>query len=121
MVVTLCIYTTGGTDMVDGLWSAQFEAMGKRGSGVAVLVSGKVLGGDSGFIWSGFFQESGDSLKADVHVKNFEPSVPAIFGAKEYDLHIEGKIQGDMVTGVGTSPSIGGAKLNVTLIKREGL
>jgi hypothetical protein len=109
------------THMMDGLWSAQFEAMGNRGSGVAVFISGKVLGGDSGFMWSGTFQESGDSLKAAVHVKNFEPSIQSVFGVNEYDLRIEGKIQGDRITGIGTSPSMGGAKLNVTLIKREGL
>jgi hypothetical protein len=106
--------------MLSGLWSAQFEAQGNKGAGVAVFVGGKIFGGDSAFIWSGTFQEQGDRLIGDVHVKNFEPSIQSVFGVNEYDLHIEGKIQGDKVTGVGTSPSLPGAELNMTLTKRVG-
>ena len=104
--------------MLSGLWTAQFEVTGRRGAGVAVFAGRKVLGGDSGFVWSGAYQEQGDALKADVHVKNFEPSVPSVLGPGEYDLHIDGKIQGDRITGTGTSAALGGTKLNVTLIKR---
>jgi hypothetical protein len=72
MAVTLCIYAVGGTDMVDGLWSARLEAMGKHGSGVAVFNNGRILGGDSAFTWNGKYQEYGDSLQADVQVKKYE-------------------------------------------------
>jgi hypothetical protein len=41
--------------MVSGLWTVQFEAMGNRGAGVAVFTNGKVLGGDSGFTYTGTF------------------------------------------------------------------
>jgi autotransporter translocation and assembly factor TamB len=109
--------------MVSGLWTVQFEAMGNRGAGVAVFTNGKVLGGDSGFTYTGTFQEAGDSLKADIWVKNFERSVPSLVGANEYDLHIEGKLQGDRATGTATSTSaaLRGNKINFTLIKREGM
>jgi hypothetical protein len=44
-----------------------------------------------------------------------------MFPATEYDMHIEGKVQGDKITGIGTSPALPGVKLNVTLTKRAEL
>jgi hypothetical protein len=104
--------------MISGLWNAQIDAHGNKAGGVAVFVNGKVLGGDSAFIWSGTLQESGDSFKAAVHVKQYDQTVQSIFGIAEYDMHIDGRIQGDRITGTGTSPSLGPTKLTVTLIKR---
>jgi T3SS negative regulator,GrlR len=104
--------------MVNGLWSAQLSAGGNKAGGVAFFVNGKVFGGDTAFIWSGTFQEAGDSFKATVHVKQYDRTVASLFGAAEYDIHIDAKIQGDRITGTGTSPSLGGTKLNVALTKQ---
>jgi|HubBroStandDraft_6_1064221.scaffolds.fasta_scaffold159939_2 T3SS negative regulator,GrlR len=107
--------------MLNGLWSGRFEAMGKSGAGVAVFVGGKILGGDSAFIWSGTYQEQGEKLTTDIHVKRYDLSMESIFGVNEYNLHVDAKIEGDKITGTGTSPALHGIKLNVTLIKRVGV
>jgi hypothetical protein len=105
--------------MIDGLWTAKIEAGGNSTSGVMVFANGKVLGGDGGFMWIGTFKVSGGSVKADIHVKNYDPRVPVrLFGAKEYDVSMYGIIKGDSITATGSSPVYEGVNVTLVLTKR---
>jgi len=108
--------------LIDGLWTAKIEAGGNSTSGVLVFANGKVLGGDSGFVWTGSFKLSGDSLKVDLHVKNYDPSVPPrLFGATEYDVRIFGTVQNEKIVATGTSPVYHGVGVNMVLTRRARL
>jgi len=42
--------------MVEGFWIVQYEGAQGNGGGVAVFMRGRVLGGDTGFIYTGTYQ-----------------------------------------------------------------
>jgi hypothetical protein len=53
---------------MDGVWVTHFNAGAAHGSGIAVLRSGEILGGDFSHSWVGTYQEEGSQLYARVHV-----------------------------------------------------
>jgi hypothetical protein len=106
--------------MIDGLWTVQFHGPQGFGGGVVVLnEKGQVLGGDSGFFYAGSYQVSGDSFKGKVSVKNFDPAIPNVIGVVgDFDLLLEGKIQGASISGTGALATAPSAKIIVKLTKR---
>jgi hypothetical protein len=108
--------------MIDGLWSVQFQGPQAHAGGVVVLVGGRVLGGDSGFAYVGSYELSGETLRAKVTVKNFDPTVSNVFGiAGSFDLLLEAKVQGDSMTGTGALASSPTARMTLRLTKHSGL
>ena len=104
--------------MVDGLWIVQYYGPQGNGAGVVVFANGRVLGGDNGFTYTGSYEVKGDSLNAKVAVKNFDPSVLNVIGVVgDFDLLIEGKVQGDSITGSGALAVAPDAKIVVRLKK----
>ena len=53
---------------MNGVWVAHFSAGAAHGSGIAVLRSGEILGGDFSHSWVGTYEEEGSQLYARVHV-----------------------------------------------------
>lgn len=53
---------------MNGVWIAHFTAGAAHGSGIAVLRSGEILGGDFSHLWVGTYEEEGSQLYARVHV-----------------------------------------------------
>lgn len=53
---------------MNGVWITHFSAGAAHGSGIAVLRSGEILGGDFSHTWVGTYQEEGSQLYARVHV-----------------------------------------------------
>jgi hypothetical protein len=104
--------------MTDGLWIVQFHGPQGVGGGVVVLTRGQVLGGDSGFTYSGTYELKDDVFKAKVHVKNFDSAIPNVVGIPgDFDLLVEGKMQGDNINGTGALTTHPDAKIVVRLAK----
>lgn len=81
--------------MVEGLWVVQFEGMQGGGGGVVVLVRGRVLGGDSGYVYEGSYDVEGAKITGTVSVHNFLPGVPNVLGmVGDFKLRLEGEIDG---------------------------
>ena len=64
--------------MVDGFWTVQFQSIQGGGGGVAVFTKGKIFGGDSGYTYTGTYEETDNQVKARVSVQNFSPGVPNV-------------------------------------------
>ena len=63
------------------------------GYGVVVLETGRVLGGDSSFIYVGNYVVENGTIKAEVKCTNDRESLDSIFGnLKEFNLNLEGEI-----------------------------
>src|ERR1700683_941537 len=44
--------------MVEGFWIVQYEGVQGNGGGVVVFMKGRVLGGDTGFVYTGTYQST---------------------------------------------------------------
>jgi hypothetical protein len=66
--------------MVEGFWIVQFEGVQGNGGGVVIFLKGHVLGGDSGFIYTGTYETDEKTLSGRVLVHNFLPGVPSVLG-----------------------------------------
>ncbi|MGH9736751.1 MAG: GrlR family regulatory protein [Candidatus Acidiferrales bacterium] len=108
--------------MIDGLWIVRYSGPEGDGSGVVVLTHGRVLGGDSGFTYVGSFEFHNPQFKAKVAVKNFDPTIPSVLGVVgDFDLLIEGNLQGDELNGLAALADAPDAKMVVRLAKQLGL
>jgi hypothetical protein len=107
--------------MIDGFWTIHYDAEGNRGAGVVVLTNGKLYGGDSGFTYIGSYAQTGDSVTAEIHTRNFEPSVMSLLGLSHYTLSLHGTVTGDVITATATTPASPDVVLEVRMEKRSAL
>ncbi len=108
--------------MIDGLWIVQYHGPAGVGGGVVVFTNGKVLGGDSGFVFVGTYEEKGDELKARVSSTNFDPNIQSVLGIPgNHDLAIEGKIKGDKIDATGALVAYPDTKIVVQLARHYKL
>lgn len=92
--------------MIEALYGLEFVSnMNIGGYGVAVLETGRILGGDSSFVYVGDYEVRNGTAYANVKCTNDRGLLPSIFGnIKEFNLLLEGTpnetefiLQGHMV------------------------
>lgn len=84
--------------MVEGFWIVQYEGVQGNGGGVAVFMKGHVLGGDTGYIYTGTYRESDKELTARVKVRNFLPEIASVLGVKgDFELALKGTVAGSII------------------------
>jgi hypothetical protein len=105
--------------MIDGFWIITIEAPGGISGGVAVLLNGKIFGGDSGFSWIGSYSVHDRLIKARFQVSNFNPSIESIFGyTNDYELHFSGQLQDDVLIGTAVVANQPQHSLSLRLTKK---
>jgi len=108
--------------MIEGFWIVQYEGMRGNGGGVAVFTKGKILGGDSGYTYVGTYQTQGSTVKAHVECHNFLPDIPSVLGVTgDFELNINGKLDGNVISGTGSLPGAEAVGIAVKLTKRADL
>lgn len=91
--------------MVEGFWIVQYEGMAGNGGGVAMFIKGRIFGGDTGYTYVGDYKVSDGAVSAHVSVRNFLAGVPSVLGITgDFDLDIEGKIEGAVIKATGRLP-----------------
>jgi hypothetical protein len=109
-------------EMVEGFWIVQFEGMQGSGGGVAVLMKGQILGGDSGYTYTGSYKLNEKSIRARVSVRNFLPGVPSLLGTVgDFELDVTGNIDGDVIRGSASLVNPPGIGIALKLTKRANL
>ena len=82
--------------MLEALWSVEFVSIEGWGTGVAVLETQRILGGDANYLYIGSFRVKGGKGYAEVEVKHYAgPSNSIIGDIKEFNLKLEGIIDHD--------------------------
>jgi hypothetical protein len=122
--------------MVEGFWTVQFQGIQGWGSGVLTLIGETLFGGDTSFLYTGTYAvenvpqpsagetrihaSSQDAIRARVHVKRYAPGLPNVMGRDEFDLELNGTVQGKSANVIGTVP---GTQLRLagTLTKQDEL
>jgi hypothetical protein len=108
--------------MVEGFWIVQFEGTQGGGSGVAVLMKGQILGGESGFTYTGSYKVNEKSITARVCVRRFLPEVPSLVGTVgDYELDLAGTIEGDVIRASASLVNLQGAGMALKLTKKASL
>ena len=109
--------------MVEAMYGLEFISNSNDGGyGVAILETGRILGGDSSFVYVGTYEVKNGLLTAKVKCTNDRNLMQSIFGdIREFNLHLEGKpeyekfiLQGYMIE----NPSM---KIGVKLTRRAEL
>lgn len=81
--------------MIEALWSVEFRSnLQLIGSGIVVLETGRVFGGDSAMIYIGSYHVSGNDIKAKLHIQRYAnvPGMISVTGLNDYQLELSGKI-----------------------------
>jgi hypothetical protein len=108
--------------IIEGLWIVQYHGPQGVDGGVVVLIKNQVLGGDNGFTYSGTYEFKNTVFSAKVLVKNFNPAIPNVLGIPgNFSLSIEGKLDGNEISGTGSLLNFPDSKIVVRLKKDTDL
>ena len=109
--------------MIEALYGIEFASnVDDGGYGVVVLETGRILGGDSSFVFVGSYEIMNSIVSAEVKCTNDRKFLRSIFGdIDEFNLHLEGVpahdefiLQGHMIE----NPSM---RIEVKLTRRAEL
>ncbi len=80
--------------MFEGLWTVEFISTENRfGRGVLVINSGRLLGGDNGYYYSGSYQITNNTIEGTVNVTRFDPNIISVFGdINRFSITFSGEI-----------------------------
>ncbi len=68
---------------IDGLWSIEFQNNSQTfGAGVIVINNGRILGGDSVFMYNGTLKEENAVIHGDLEISKHCSSDISIFGSR---------------------------------------
>jgi len=108
--------------MVEGFWIVQYEGVAGNGGGVVVFMRGRVLGGDTGYVYTGTYKVETNTVLADVKVRNFLPQVNSVLGfAGDFELRIAGKVTDQIINGTASLVGQEGAGILVKLTRVSDL
>jgi hypothetical protein len=108
--------------MVEGLWIVQYVGLQGSGGGAIVLVNGKVLGGDTGYLYIGTYEVKDNILSARVRVSNFLPEIPNVLGIQgDFDLELRIPVSIPIMQGAMGLVGIPGAGIAVKMTKKADL
>lgn len=81
--------------MLEALWSVEFvSSLQDFGAGVAVLETGRILGGDAGYYYVGSYKGENGVVQADITVTHYNGEPNSVFGPrKQFNLRLTGKPQ----------------------------
>jgi len=80
--------------MIEALYGVEFVSNNNNGGyGVVVLETGRILGGDSSFVFVGDYEVENGTVRANVKCTNDREMLESIFGnLKEFNLQLEGAL-----------------------------
>lgn len=85
---------------LNGLWTAEFWTGHSVGTGVAVLIDGALLGGDSGYYYTGVYAEKDGKVSGHLRIFRYAAPPQSVFGLNEFDaLNIEAAASETLILG----------------------
>lgn len=78
--------------MIEALYGVEFASnLNDSGFGVAVLETGRILGGDSSFVFTGSYETNNGTITANIKCTNDRKLLQSIFGdIDEFNLVVSG-------------------------------
>jgi len=109
--------------MLEALWSVEFVSnIQGVGSGIVVLETGRVLGGDAQYFYVGSYSVEAGIVKANVTITHYAGPPNTIFGqAKSVTLNFSGKPAHDKFELQGAVAGSPGLTVSVRFTRRAEL
>ena len=87
--------------MIEALWSIEFQSnLGLLGSGVAVFETGRVLGGDSAFMYAGSYEISNGIINSKIKVTKYSDTsnMQSVMGQLNvFNLNLSGNVDASSI------------------------
>ena len=98
---------------VEACWTVRFGPA--NDGGVAVLESGRIYGGDSGYAYLGSYEVDGERVAGRLTIIRHNPQIRSIFGnAARFDLSFAvSRISDDSYRGALNAPGLPNAQLTL--------
>lgn len=78
--------------MIEALWGVEFNTNTENvGYGVVVFETGKIVGGDSSFVYIGKYEFRNGMLEAQIKVTNDHEILTSIFGETYKEFNLRGR------------------------------
>jgi hypothetical protein len=109
--------------MFNGLWTVEFiSTLNRFGYGVIVLNSGRLLGGDNGYYYSGNYEIKDNRIQGKVAITRYNPSVISVFGEiNNFSLSLTGHITSNSIEAVGSFDMKPNLKIKIICKKKVEL
>ena len=79
--------------MIEGLWTVEFRAAMGAGTGVIVVNSKTIMGGDAGYYYAGAYNVENGALHAELDVVRYNRQAVSIFGfSKRHSVVVDGPV-----------------------------
>ena len=101
----------------NGEYAAWFKTPRGEGTGILLLVNGKITGGDSVLTYSGSYQVDEDRFTAVVSTRRHAAGQPTLFGIDEVQIEVVGKSTGTTASCTGTAKQAPDLPFQATLIR----
>ena len=109
----------------NGLWTVEFiSTMNRSGKGVIVLKDGRLLGGDTGYYYTGSYEINFDtkSMTANIIVIRHDPNWFSVFGnIDSFKLSFSGSVDNLHFSAMGTIVGMPEYKIRIVGNKKEDL
>ena len=109
-------------DSIEALWSLEFKTSDNyEGAGIVVFDTGRILGGDSAFIFVGNYEVSQGVVKGEVNVSRYSDKsglVSAFPGLNDFNLVISGDFDPRKMTLHGQVKEDASRHVTLTCVRR---
>lgn len=106
------------------IWTIESEIEdGRRHTGVVVLSSGKLAGGDGQYLYVGRFRFREGRIAADIRVSHYKGEAFSVFNRweKEFAVRFEGDRHGDVIRGAMMRKDAPGEKIPAQMVWRGAI
>ena len=111
--------------MLEALWSVEFDSnLATIGAGIAVFETGRVLGGDSAFMYVGSYEVRNETATARIKCTKYSTigNMQSIFGPlNKFHLELSGKPDEKAMTLTGHVVENPALKITIKAIRRAEL
>lgn len=109
--------------MIEGFWTVEFVATVSYAGGVAVLIEGQVLGGDSSYMYTGNYALDGTQMKATIDATPFVKGAQSVFGhpGVRFQLDLQGHVANGVIEAEGHIVGQKALAIRMRLTKRAEL
>ncbi len=101
----------------NGEYAAWFKTPRGEGTGILLLLNGKITGGDSVLTYSGSYEVDQDRFTAVVSTRRHAAGQPTLFGIDEVQIELAGKSTGTTASCAGAAKQAPELPFQATLIR----